>query len=428
MRRSLVASLLALFGVLGLLVTVFGATPAESPAARPKATEAEQLVFLLQYIGGDYGAAVQGGRIVDESEYKENREFALLVAERFARLRSDLPPAKVAVLEAAVRRLGELIAARADARLVRQVTESAIPPLLEAFALRSFPRERPDHTAAGRLYAENCAPCHGEHGGGDGPRAKDLDPPPARFTERSRMDSTAPYVFYNAITLGVANTPMASFSDAFSDQQRWDLAFYLWSFLVPDRSPSAEMPAMISLRDLATRSSLELAPQVIRQAAGRGRTIGEPEATSLIAQLRAEPPVLSDAEERLARLRQDLAKSIASLEQGDTEGATDLVTNAYLSEFEPLEPEIDRRDAAVRQDFERGLIEFRAALRRDDRQGAMATARALEVTVDRAASLLETRRSGAVTGSKVAAAALIAVAIAVGILVMRRIGSGGGVS
>jgi high-affinity iron transporter len=206
------------------------------------------------------------------------------------------------------------------------------------------------------------------------------------------MSSAAPYVFYNAITLGVANTGMASFAESFSDQERWDLAFYLWTFAGSGGAePRSLPPVVVSLRDLATRSSKELAPDVMRQAAALGRPLGSDEAERWIAELRAHPPPLSDAQERLARVRQDLAQSVSLVQRGEFEEAVDLVTTSYLSEFEPLEPELDGRDTRVRQRFERGLVTFRSALRRADRTAALATAEELEETVDRAAAVLAGR-------------------------------------
>jgi high-affinity iron transporter len=354
--------------------------------------DAVRLVFLLQYVGADYAAAVADGRVVNEAEYSENREFAGQIADLFARLQTSIPAAKAQAIEREVHRIVELVDARGEPRLVREAAESAIPRLVEALALRAFPRQRPDPARARALYAENCTPCHGARGGGDGPRARELDPPPARFTDRVRMSSAAPYVFYNAITLGVANTGMASFADSFSDQERWDLAFYLWTFEGSgDVAPTSLPPVVVSLRDLATRSSKELAPEVMRQAAALGRPLDPDEAERWVAELRAHPPPLSDAQERLARVRQDLAKSVSLVWRGELEQAVDLVTTSYLSEFEPLEPELDGRDTRVRQQFERGLVTFRSALRRADRAAALATAKELEETVDRAAAVLAGR-------------------------------------
>ena len=416
-----------------LLLAVLGACPASIAASRPtpspralsaEAAEAERLVFLLQYVGSDYGGAVRDGRVVDEAEYQENREFAALIVERFPTLCPVLGVARAARLETAVRSLQSLIASRAEAQRVKQVAESAIPLLIEAFELRSYPRHRPNPEHGRGLYEENCKPCHGSRGDGDGPRARELDPPPARFSERVRLDNTAPYAFYNAITLGVENTAMASFADSLSDQERWDLTFYLWTFALPKGEESHSAPPLtLSLRDLATRSSAELAAEAIRQAASRGEKVDSAEATLWVARLRANPPVLSDSQERLARLRQDLARSIELLAQNDLDAAVDRVTTSYLTEFEPLEPEIDRRDARVRRSFERDLIEFRSALRRNDREGASRTAGRLEKTVDRAAALLAGPPSTG--GWRWAAAAGLAVLAALGaVFAARRIGKG----
>jgi high-affinity iron transporter len=426
--RTLVRASLSV--ALGILLGS-GAAPAQSTpgpsTSVTDAAEAQQLVFLLQYVGSDYGGAVANGRIVDEAEYRENRDFAALIVERFGRLRSSMPPAKASPLEVAVRKLDELVSARADARVVKGVTEAAILLAVQAFDLRSFPRERPDPVLASRLYAESCTPCHGVSGGGDGPRAKELNPPPARFTDPARMNTAAPYLFYNAITLGVPNTSMASFSDSLSDQERWDLAFYLWTFALPRGEGAPPPPLTLSLRDLATRSSADLAPEVLRQAAARGQSIDGPRALSWLAHLRVHPPSLSHPQQQLARLRQDLERSVALVARGDTDSATDLVTNAYLAEFEPLEGELDRRDGGVRQRFEHGLIEFRAAVRRGDRQAALAIVQTLEETAGQAEQLLVPGGARKGPNTRLALVLLLMAAALGGVLLVWRIGKETGV-
>jgi high-affinity iron transporter len=402
----------------------FGAAspePARPGPADRRGEDAARLVFLLQYVGADYAAAVVEGRVADEAEYLENREFAGQIAELFERLRPSIPVARAQGIERDVRRIVELVGTLGEPRLVRESAESAIPKLVEEFALRAFPRQRPDPARARALYAENCTPCHGAGGGGDGPRARELDPMPASFNDRARMSSAAPYVFYNAITFGVANTGMASFADSFSDQDRWDLAFYLWTFESEGGSPMSLPPVVLSLRDLATRSSKELAPEVMRQAAALGRPLDSDGAERWVAELRAHPPPLSDAQERLARVRQDLAQSVSLAQRGELEQAVDLVTTSYLSDFEPLEPELDRRDTRVRQRFERGLVAFRSALRRADQTTALATAKELEATVDRAAAVLAGRNEG-LAWRGVALTFLGVGVAAVVVLVLRRVG------
>ncbi len=370
-----------------LLGTLIICVPTSADNAATPGSEAERVVFLLQYVASDYAGAVRAGAVVDEAEYRENAEFASLAATVFAAIRGGLPAAKAAPIDRALGDVVRLVGEHADPPAVKQACESAIPALIEAFGLRAFPRERPNAQRAARLFLENCIPCHGQRGDGDGPRAKELDPPPAKLSDRARLDETPPYVFYNAITLGVANTAMASFADSLSDQERWDLAFYAWSVRQPP--PASNVPPLkIPLRDLATRSSRELASEVIREAAARDQMIDVDEALAWVARLRVEPPPLTDPQERLGRLRRDLGDAAALVREGKLEAAADRVTASYLTEFEPLEPEIDRRDRSVRTRFERLLVDFREAIRRSDAAAALAIARDLGEVADQAERVL----------------------------------------
>ena len=412
---------LAFFGALSGFAQCLAAEASGAPQ-----TSAERVVFLLQYVSGDYPAAVRGGAVVDEAEYRENLEFASLAAESFAEIRPQLSPEKALPIDRTLGDLVRLMHDHADPAAVKRACESAIPALIEAFGLHAFPRERPDTRHGAELFAVNCTPCHGPRGDGDGPRAKELDPPPAKLSDAARLDDAAPYVFYNAITLGVAKTAMASFADSLSDRERWDLAFDLWSLRIPP--PASSIPPLrISLRDLANRSSRELAPEVTRQAALHGMKIDEPTALSWVARLRVDPPVLSDPEERLARLRQDLARAAALVREGDLDGAADRVTTSYLTEFEPLEPEIDRRDPTVRTRFERALVDFRGALRRKDSAAALALAGELGDAAAQAEHVLTGKRLARTWKWLALLVAVTLLAVVAIVVAGRRVGSDPGV-
>src|SRR5699024_1815364 len=79
------------------------------------------------------------------------------------------------------------------------------------------------------LYAQNCALCHGQNGKGDGPAGRSLDPIPSNFHDIDLMLNVSPYQAYSSIRLGVPGTAMVSFSGQFSDEEMWDLAFYIKS-------------------------------------------------------------------------------------------------------------------------------------------------------------------------------------------------------
>ncbi len=391
LARSLIlaTALLATAAAPGLADRAPDPTAPAGAAAPSDRDDAERVVFLLQYVGGDYAAAVRGGAVIDEAEYRENQEFVSVIREKFKALRASLPNDRAASMSNAIDHLATLVGQRADPGKVREITEELIPEIVQATGLRAYPRTRPDTLGATKLYETHCQPCHGPHGDGDGPQGKSLDPPPARLSDPDRLRSTPPYVFYNAITLGVAKTGMVSFADRLTDQQRWELAFFVFSFAPNGPGMQAQPPARLSLRELATRSSADLAPEILRQAKVHGISLDEAGAVRAADAMRAHPPELSDSEERLARLRADLDRSQKLVDGNQLDAAADLVTTSYLTEFEPLEPEIDRQDKRVRQAFEHDLIDFRAALRKSDRTAASAAALRLRESVDRSAELLK---------------------------------------
>ncbi|MGH7822460.1 MAG: c-type cytochrome, partial [Candidatus Binatia bacterium] len=356
------------------------------------------------------------GKVVNDLEYREMVDFSASAEEQLARVREGLSPEAAASAAAALSELRRRIDRKGPSEAIREQTGRVIPLLIDAFALKPVPRQIPDTERAAALYRESCATCHGERGGGDGPQAGELEPPPAAFTDRERMRSAAPYVFYNAITFGIDGTAMASFRQALEEQERWDLAFHLWRFVAPETAPEAA-EVSLSLRDLATRSTEELVPEVLRRSREAGVDLGPSGASDVVASLRAHPKPVSDHEERLSRVREELLRSVRMLEDGSLDEAAELVTSAYLEDFEPLEPAIDRFDARVRQRFERGLIEFRKALRAREAARARAVAGELLETVSVAERIFQDTSPGGGLGTVLVLASLGALLVG-GMIVM----------
>lgn len=103
-----------------------------------------------------------------------------------------------------------------------------------------IPAEPPyDQAAVARgqaLYAKmQCATCHGERGGGDGPAAAALRDDwghpirPADFTRGAFKGGCCGATIYRAISTGLGGTPMPSFAAALAPAERWDLAHYVLS-------------------------------------------------------------------------------------------------------------------------------------------------------------------------------------------------------
>ncbi len=96
-----------------------------------------------------------------------------------------------------------------------------------------------------QLYAElGCARCHGELGRGDGISAPTLTDDwghpirPADLTQRwTFRGGPKRHDIFRAFSTGMNGTPMPSFADALSAEQRWDLADYVYS-LSPADTPN----------------------------------------------------------------------------------------------------------------------------------------------------------------------------------------------
>ena len=125
--------------------------------------------------------------------------------------------------------------------------ESLSPRFRSPFAVGRKPVEIPapprptrEREASGRAQFERlCARCHGTAGRGNGPVAGDLHDEwgdairPADLTKPWRYKNGVSMVdIYRTITTGADGTPMPSFGDVLTPDQRWDLAAYLRSIQV----------------------------------------------------------------------------------------------------------------------------------------------------------------------------------------------------
>jgi plastocyanin len=113
---------------------------------------------------------------------------------------------------------------------------------LVAFVWRSNTTEK--SLAEGqRLFAENCAACHGESGQGDGVMAESLQKPasmpgmighdtisPVNFTDAKNMLGASSAILQGKIIRGGMGTGMPYWGPIFTDEQIWSLIGYLWTF------------------------------------------------------------------------------------------------------------------------------------------------------------------------------------------------------
>ncbi|AZE20207.1 High-affinity iron permease [Pseudomonas chlororaphis subsp. aureofaciens] len=326
--------------VLPLLALCSANLLADTVEGAPKA------LHLLDYIGADYPPTVEAGKVIDDSEYREQVEFLGVLQGLIA----DLPakPEK-AELEQGIASLNEAVKAKADGALVARQARQLGARLAVAYEVSQAPIITPDPSRGAPLYAQHCSVCHGDTGAGDGPAGVGLTPPPANLRDAARTDHLSLYAIYNTLGLGVEGTDMPSFADQLDDRQRWDLATYIAGFTADPAAAKGDKS--YNLADLARQT-----PSEVEAAEG-------PQAAATFRAQRAQPPqVKRGPAQLLDYTASTLDKSLTAYRAGDREQAYDLSVAAYLEGFELVESSLDNVDANVRKDTEKALMAYRQAL------------------------------------------------------------------
>ncbi|MET1085043.1 MAG: cytochrome c/FTR1 family iron permease [Burkholderiales bacterium] len=342
------------FAILVLACTLIA--PATAQQA-PNNDAAQTIVHLLDYVGVDYPEFVKDGKVVDESEYAEQLEFSGQVIVHLGTLPEN--PAKARLSERAAT-LKSRIEVKAPGAEVAKLAGELRWDVIEAYRLAVAPKRAPDLARAEKLYAADCAVCHGARGMGDGPAAPGMDPAPANFHDAARMASRSVYGLYSTIGLGVTGTPMVSFKQL-PENDRWALAFYV-STLGTDadmlgkgktlRDAEERKPAFPNLRELAT-----LTDNDVKAKYGDG-------AAATFAWLRANPSAVDAGKESpLAFTERLLEESLAAYRAGDAAKAQQLAVTGYLEGFELVEASLDTVDRDLRQAVETQMILYRNLLR-----------------------------------------------------------------
>jgi high-affinity iron transporter len=307
---------------------------------------APKALHLLDYIGADYPATVQAGKVTDESEYREQLEFTRVLQGLVAAM-PDKP--EKAGLEQGISALHAAITARQDGADVARQARQLGAKLAVAYEVSQAPVITPDPTRGAPLYAQHCSVCHGDAGAGDGPAGVGLTPPPANLRDAARLDHLSLYGIYSTLGLGVEGTDMPAFADQLDDRQRWDLATYVASFSTDPTAASSDK--LYNIADLARQT-----PSEVQAAEG-------PQAAATFRAQRAQPPqVKRGPAQLLDYTAATLDKSIAAYRTGEHDQAYDLSVAAYLEGFELVESSLDNVDASVRKDTEKSLMAYRQSL------------------------------------------------------------------
>lgn len=193
------------------------------------------------------------------------------------------------------------------AGLLVTTAQAAPPDQSPTPVLSSGPVQMPSAVRGEVLWAENCAPCHGVSGRGDGPTAQSpqmADNPPPDFADRAAARQRSLADMFVVTREGRMDRLMPPWGGRLSDDQIWDAVAYAQTF--------ATSPSEISAGEAIYRENcLEC-----HAADGSGAVPGAPDFTDVATMAAKSPQMLFDV---VSEGREQMP---AFAEQGNTRPAS----------------------------------------------------------------------------------------------------------
>ena len=350
----------------------------------------QRLLQMLDYVGVDYPPTVENGEVVDPVEYAEMEEFS----GEIINLLEKMPEHEDKhILLANGAEIQDGISRRVNGDDISRLTQVLKLALISNYGIEVGPAKAPDMSGVQALFESNCASCHGVMGYGDGPLAKDMQPPPGNFHDMSRQYTRSIYDLYNTITLGVPETPMASFAHL-SDDQRWAMAMMIGQYSISDeqlvRGKTLWQKGMLRnhFQELSNLTGTSYA-----MAAEWSRIDGNDsgQGSDILAYLRSNPQELEISDH--AALDTSIAMLATSLElarTGDRKGAHSAALSAYLDGFELAEPSLVVVDKQLKLAIEKDMIRFREAAKKGSVEQLEAIQEGLVILLNQAKETLST--------------------------------------
>lgn len=334
-RSSSFFSFVAFFVCLITLSSLksFAQTQSSGNAPSPRA-----LVHILDYVAQDYSGAVANGKILKQSEFNEQLQFATSAESLVRELKMSGVLNHDAGLSDQVLELKKQINQKADSKIIARIAHRIKNEVIKQTGMKVAPMSWPNLAAGHKLFETNCVTCHGKNGAGNGKLAATLNPKPADLASGSRIASISPFQVYNTISMGVEGTAMPSFGQKLTDKQLWEIAFYVKSLKAKNEHPGIENTKTGVLNSLREKANLE-----------KVATLNDQDLANYLGKKGVKNPNIAEANLRLAGNKGITANSLAlaltyldqvgkEYKSGHIDEARRKAVLAYLDGVEPIEP------------------------------------------------------------------------------------------
>ena len=351
------------------LAFVFFITLGGHSSAQDDKSRAEIVVHLLSYVAKDYVEAVENGQVIDQGEYEEQQEFSGQ-AYTITKESSFLKGAPKEELLLDLQQLVKIIDEKREVSEISSLAKGINAKIFRLTGIETAPKKWPSLQNGARLYAQNCATCHGDSGGGDGPAGVGLEPRPTNFLDPELMDHSSAYQSYNVVQFGVEGTGMRAFTE-FSESELWDLAFYVKSLRYQNQSiDSADLKhafskifPQVGLEEVAQMTDSELLDTIQHLSAGN--------AALKLRSLRLLAPSKDYVENSLPIAIDHLQKALKWYSEGDTQKAQTWAVSAYLEGIEPVESRLRSIDNGFVSKLEAQMFQVRTQIEKGENVAAV---------------------------------------------------------
>lgn len=135
---------------------------------------------------------------------------------------------------AAILLLAGLLAAGVGVAFAHPLLAQEPPPGFDINQV-TLPASQPSARLGAASYEENCAPCHGLQGMGDGPTVADLPGPPTAFADPDTVWERSPAQLFHTTKFGWLDKLMPPWQNQLSDAEIWQTVAYAWSLHTNER-------------------------------------------------------------------------------------------------------------------------------------------------------------------------------------------------
>jgi len=320
----------------------------------------QSIIHLLDYISGDYPAAVQKHTIQNREEYSEMIEFSTALTRMCGELATEKHLQKASFLDSA-KRLNRMIKERYSPDAISGLSKSIKELVIKATGYAISPASWPDPSAGQVLYIQKCSSCHGSTGAGNGPFARSLNPPPANFLNDSIMNRITGVQAYNTISLGVKGTAMKGFKELSADKA-WNLAFYVQSLRFKNiniNKTRLDTLYQTAIAEVTLKDASSLTDRELMQKMSGSLELKKEK----LAAIRLHIPD-KEAIHSLQLAKAYLLEALQAYQQNDASGARQKALSAYLEGIEPVEAQLNASDANLMTRLEQKMLNVRSVIER----------------------------------------------------------------